>query len=117
MSALKDAIITLLDGGDAWTTGATARDADDKPCPPLSANAVKWDLMGALIKSNAGATNFTAYHEVLKELAAGIPASYKSRDIESWNDTVSWSDISSSLTSTPLSIKYGAIGEVMEVSM
>lgn len=90
---LVSAILTLLNGGNAWCKGANARDSSGRPCSPLSPNAVQWDFMGALIKSYEGVSDYTEYHKVLSDLTANIPLSYKNRDIESFNDDAEWGDL------------------------
>lgn len=87
---LTDAFAILANGA-AWTKGANARDVDGKPVPILSAAAVKWDAFGALHKAlYAGGTPiFRDFHGAYGIMKSRIPNTFKSRDIETWNDYVS----------------------------
>lgn len=88
---LKNEIISLINSG--WTQGANARNAEGLPVPARNPDAVEWDIMGAIIKATEGFTDFTSYHEVLRELTDNIPEDYKSRDLEAYNDDAELSDI------------------------
>lgn len=105
---LRSAVITLLNGGNAWCKGAGARDANGLPCPPRSPNAVEWDLTGAIIKAFEGETDYTSYHVVLKELADNIPTSFKSRDLDAWNDSIEWDDLTSAMEHIALKASFGS---------
>lgn len=113
---LRSAIDTLLDGGNAWCKGANARTAAGLPCAPRSADAVEWDLMGAIIKAFEGESDYTSYHAVLKDLTQNIPSSFKSRDIEAWNDEMDWSDLEDALSHIPLQV-IAATGEVLSFDL
>lgn len=93
--AIKDDIFALFEGGNSWTKGTSARDADGLPCPILSSRAVSWDLIGALIKANhtEGNTDFTALNAAYADLCTMIPPSFKSKDVEAYNDVAEWDDI------------------------
>ena len=80
----------ILAGGAAWTQGANARNADGKPVPILSADAVTWDVFGALQKAlYAGGTPVLRdFHAAYAIMRSRIPNTFKSRDIEKWNDSV-----------------------------
>ena len=95
------AIIALLNSGTAWCKGANARDADGLPCAPRSPNAVSWDLTGALIKLSEGQSNYTSFNETLSILTTRVPATFKSRDIEAWNDTATWTSVLALLQGNP----------------
>lgn len=88
---LKNEIISLINSG--WTQGANARNAEGLPVPARNPDAVEWDIMGAIIKATEGFTDFTSYHEVLRELTDNMPEDYKSRDLEAYNDDAELSDI------------------------
>ncbi|USV40959.1 hypothetical protein [Xanthomonas phage BUDD] len=95
---LKAAALAILAGGASWTQGALARKADGLPCSPFHEDAVKWDMMGALIKAQleSDEPNYASYQLVYNSLRDALPADYKSRDIEAYNDDadVVWGDIS-----------------------
>lgn len=95
VETLRAAMFNVLNQGAAWAKGAVARKANNLPCAPLNPIAASWDLMGALVKAQAASTepDFASYHGVYDELRAAIPATYKSRDIEAYNDDVSWTEI------------------------
>ncbi|WEM34508.1 hypothetical protein [Xanthomonas phage X1] len=97
-ATLQAATLAILAGGASWTQGALARKADGLPCSPFNEDAVTWDMMGALIKAQleSDEPNWTSYHLVYNALRDALPADYKSRDIEAYNDDadVVWGDIS-----------------------
>lgn len=84
---LSDAFAILANGA-AWTKGANARDANGKPVPILSATAVKWDAFGALHKALYAGGNpiLRDFHAAYGHMRSRIPNTFKSRDIEAWND-------------------------------
>lgn len=84
---LTDAFAILANGA-AWTKGANARDANGKPVPILSAAAVKWDVFGALHKALYAGGNpiMRDFHAAYGIMRSRIPNTFKSRDIETWND-------------------------------
>lgn len=80
----------ILANGAAWTRGANARNADGKPVPILSADAVTWDVFGALQKAlyAGGSPVLRDFHAAYAIMRSRIPNTFKSRDIETWNDSV-----------------------------
>lgn len=81
-------IVSFFADPTKWTSGACARDENDKPVGALSPNAVKWDVQGYLIKlqfENNG-TNFTELNAAYAGLQEGIPSNRTNRDIEAYND-------------------------------
>lgn len=83
-------IASLFADPTKWTSGACARDANDKPVGALSPNAVKWDVQGYLIRvhfENNG-TNYTELNAAYAGLQEGIPSNRTNRDIEAYNDTL-----------------------------
>lgn len=113
---LKTAVLALLDGGSAWCKNANAVDGSGNRISPLHPDAVSWDLMGAIIKAFEGETDYTSYHLVIKDFTDAIPLSFKSRDIEAWNDDADWSDISQAIASVPL-MMYAGVGETMTAQL
>ena len=81
----------ILANGAAWTQGANARNADGKSVPILSADAVEWDVFGALQKAlyADGTPVLRDFREAYAIMRSRIPDTFKSRDIETWNDSVS----------------------------
>ncbi|QFR57825.1 hypothetical protein CPT_Moby_077 [Stenotrophomonas phage Moby] len=94
----KAAILAKLAGGNAWAKGATARDANDLPCPALSGEAVKWDIYGALLFATKDEPNYSLRNNTYFALKDAIPADYKNRDIESYNDDATWAQLSAILS-------------------
>lgn len=93
-------VITTLATEDKWCKGANARNAAGVYCGAGSPNAVAFDIYGALQKAafEAGATTFTDMNEAYNMLRDAIPADYKNRDIESWNDDATFADVKELLT-------------------
>ena len=96
-SELRDAMLVILDGGNAWTRGANARGSDDVARPCLNSNAVKWDIFGALIVASFEEPNYKARNEVLDALRLAITT--KNKDIEYYNDQLEWAEVESLLNS------------------
>lgn len=94
----KAAILSSLAGGSNWIKGANARDINDLPCPPLSGEAVKWDIYGALLVATKDEPNYTLRNDTYFALRDAIPEDYKNRDIESYNDFATWSQLSAILS-------------------
>lgn len=93
---LKAAALLLLDGGTAWCQGANARDSAGVFCPIGSPDAVSWDIYGAMVKSMEPGDQ-ASFSELYADLSSSIPGSFKSRDIEAWNDEANWGDVASFL--------------------
>lgn len=99
-NVLKADIVTLLSGGSAWAKGAVARDSAGLPCAALSPDAVAWDLYGALLKviSDSSQPDHSMLHRMNEYLRNSIPSTFKSQDIDAFNDAAVWADIDSLLS-------------------
>lgn len=93
VSSIKADMLTLLGGGANWCKGSNARDSSDFPCPVFSAGAVKYDVYGALLHATRLETDHVLFHAVYEDLKSKIPGTYKSHDMEAYNDDVNWADI------------------------
>jgi hypothetical protein len=83
-------MLQLLQGGNAWTKHANARDSFEMPVPILSDDAIKWDLFGAIVRVLGPDRPFALYQSVYDYIRTQIPQDYKSRDMEAWNDDIEW---------------------------
>ena len=81
----------ILAGGSAWTQHANAKNAAGKFVPTMSADAVAWDVFGALQKAHydSGNPSFADYNDAYRLMKSRIPATARSRDMEAFNDEVS----------------------------
>ena len=89
-------IMSILSSGSAWCKGACARDVEGLMCPILSPKAVQWDLYGATLLAHHRSgqhPDYTVFHDALKTMGEAIPSSYKSRDLDAYNDDSTWADI------------------------
>ena len=86
---------TILATEAKWCKGANARDAAGIYCGAGNPNAVAFDIYGALQKASleADAPNYRDMNEAYILLRDAIPATYKNRDIESWNDDATFADV------------------------
>ena len=103
-SEIRDQMLVILDGGNAWTSGANARDENAVYCSILSERAVAWDIYGALVKVTFNQESYAGRHVMISEMAKAIPqtSDFKSRDIERYNDLLDWAGVESFLTGLDL---------------
>lgn len=112
---IKTKMIGLLDGGNGWCQGSNAIDSDGDPCAALSEDAVKWDLMGALMKANfdwnmentavGEPTLWSHYKETYEQIKEAIWPDFADEDVsippimqwnfdfELWNDSATWGEV------------------------
>lgn len=81
----------ILAGGSAWAQRANAKNAAGKFVPILSADAVAWDVFGALRKAHhdSGNQTYADYNAAYTLMMSRIPVTARSRDMEAFNDEVS----------------------------
>lgn len=86
-------IKTILAGGANWCKRANAVDSNGKPVSIHHHSAVKWDIYGALKKATFSDDTFAEFYVTYNYIKNKIPPSYKSRDIEAYNDDANWAQI------------------------
>lgn len=80
--------VEILDKGSAWVKFDNAVDANDKFSPILNSKSMKWDIYGALRKAQeeSGNRDWREWQIAYDVAKKAIPASFRNRDIEDWND-------------------------------
>lgn len=93
------AAAVLINQESKWCKRAAARKADGLPCSPLSPLATRWDLHGSIIKAtnNLNAGN-GPLHQAYLHLRGKIPPEYKNKDIDAFNDSLTYAQIAALFT-------------------
>jgi len=96
MSATQvlEAAAQLISSEAKWCQRTCAVDSEGRFVGALNSDAVKFDLFGSIQRAthNLGLP-LSDFHEAYAILKAAIPADVKNRDIECYNDKVSYSVI------------------------
>jgi hypothetical protein len=101
MATLLSAAAAILGSSGTWCKGANARDANGVWCPIGSSRAVSWDLYGALKRSQAqGSYSVADFDSAFAHLRAKVPVGFHhdNRDIEYYNDSLTFGDLAALFT-------------------
>lgn len=98
----------ILACGSAWCKKNNAVDENNKPIPIFSPLAKKYDIYGACVLAHrrSGETHFGSLQYIFKYLKNCIPDTYKSKDIEAYNDDIDWKKVEEILQITSCAVSY-----------
>lgn len=76
---------SIIDLESKWTTKAIARKADGTPCGPLSTQAMRWDIYGAMRKAlHDQSLPLSDLHEAMDILREKFTT--RNKDVDYFND-------------------------------